>query len=131
MATLILTDAKILVGGFDVSANSNEVTVEYGAEMLDATAFGDTTRKRVGGLSTARLTGRGWWDSPVPDKNFFEAIGVDDDVVSVFPTAIIEGSTSTGSGFAFKSVVARYNPAGRVGDLFAFDLEAEGRGIEA
>ena len=130
MATQVFDNAVLLVSGYDVSGDFNEVTLEHGAELQDETAFGDTTRIRKGGRKTTRLTGRGFWQSPTPDQVFFDRVGDDDEVVTVFPDSVIEGSTSSGSGYAFKSVLTAYNQGGAVGTMLPFDIAAETRGID-
>ena len=135
MATVVYKDAAVFFAGVDLSAQLNETTLDYGAEMLDATTFGQTTRIRAGGLKTDRVSMRGFWDADTvsfqPDLTLFEEIGVDDRVVTLFPDGITEGSTGAGSGYAFKVVAMSYVPGGTVGELLAFTFTAEGRGIAA
>lgn len=50
MATLVLTNAFISLDGNDISDHTTSVTVNYEAEAVDETAFGDTTRINKGGL---------------------------------------------------------------------------------
>lgn len=127
MATVVFTNAVILIGGYDVSGQMNRIALEYGAETRDATAFGDGTRKATGGLFTARVSGTAWSDQPNPSDELFDNVGVDDDVVSIYPEGVTEGAEAVGGGFAFKSVFSRYSEGARVGDLLAVDFEAEGR----
>lgn len=134
MASVILKNARILMDGYDISGSFNQIELALSAEMLDATVFttstgSDVSRKYKAGLKTARLTGRGFWDSTA-DAILFDRVAVNDTVISVYPDGIIEGSTSTGSGFAFKAALAEYAPQGRIGDLLAFTVTAEGRGID-
>ena len=104
----------------------------YSAEMLDETAFGDTTRIRKGGLLVADVTGSGHYDAAVnkPDPVIFGIVGTDDKIITVFANGITEG-TSTDKGFSFKGVVEHYNIGGDVGTLLPFDFAIQGRGIEA
>ena len=44
MATLILKDAEIYLGGQDISGDLNQCQIDHGAEMQDDTVFGDDTR---------------------------------------------------------------------------------------
>ena len=43
-------DALVVVNGKDLSGYTPSVTFNYGSEMLDQTAMGDTTRSKLGGL---------------------------------------------------------------------------------
>ncbi len=50
MAVLVLTNAFVSVGGTDLSAKSNSVTLNYEIDSIEVTAFGDTGHKFTGGL---------------------------------------------------------------------------------
>jgi hypothetical protein len=50
MATLVLTNAFISVGGTTLSDLANSVTLNYENDSIEITAFGDTGHKFTGGL---------------------------------------------------------------------------------
>ena len=50
MATLALVDAVVSVNAKDLSSDGVKVDLEYSADELEDTAFGDTTKSRIGGL---------------------------------------------------------------------------------
>ena len=50
MATLVLTNAYISVGGTVLSDHANSVTLNYESDSIEITAFGDTGHKFTGGL---------------------------------------------------------------------------------
>lgn len=50
MATMVLTNAYITVGGTVLSDLANTVTVNYEIDSVEVTAFGDTGHKFTGGL---------------------------------------------------------------------------------
>lgn len=50
MATLVLTNAYISVGGTVLSDLANSVTLNYESDSVEVTAFGDTGHKFTGGL---------------------------------------------------------------------------------
>lgn len=131
MATLHFRNAKIFVDGFDLSGDSATINVAYSAEMLDETAFGDTTRIRKGGLLVADVTGSGYWNAAAGtvERILFDIVGTDDKIITVFANGLTEG-TSTDKGFSFKGVVEHYNIGGDVGTLLPFDFAIQGRGIE-
>lgn len=130
MATTHFRNAKILVAGYDISGDSNTINVEFSAEMLDETSFGDSTRIRKGGLTIGNINGGGFVDGTAGhvDVVAFSLVGVDDSVIFVFANGITEGSL-TDMGFAMKGVVEKYDLNGDVGSLLGFDLSAMGRGI--
>lgn len=133
MSSVVLTNAKILLAGYDLSGDFNQIALEYQAESLDATVFGNTSRVRQGGLKTSRATGAGFWQAGnnAVDPVLFDNVGVDDTVLMVFPGGITEGSTSTGSGYMQKVTTGRYGFGGAVGELLPFTIEVEGRGAGA
>ena len=133
MATLVFDNAILLVKGYDLSGDHNQIALSYGVETLDNTVFGAATRTFKGGLKTASLTSRGYvqYGANLVDEVLFNRVGVDDEVVTLFPDSVTIGSTDAGSGFAMKSGGSAYNVSARVGELLPFDYTAVGRGIEA
>lgn len=125
-------NAKVFFGGYEMTSQHNQVALEYEAEALDETAFGDTTRKMRGGLKVARADGGGYFRAGTGqvDQVFFDSLDLNDAVVMVAPETIAEGSTSTGFMYGFKSVLLQYEPLnGRVGEILPFTWRAEGRGV--
>jgi hypothetical protein len=131
MATVIYTDAKFFLGGFNLSADHNEIGLDYASEMLDVTTMGDSTRVRAGGLDTATVSGTGFWNGGTgnADDALFGLIGEDEKVLTLFPDGITEGTTTL-KGYAMKSVLANYNIGNTVGDMMTFDLTAESAGTD-
>ena len=130
MATKVITNAQILMGGYDISSSFNQVSLSETVEVLDRTTFGNTNRIYKGGLSRIRLTGAGVLEEstgPAVGNILYNDVGLEDEVVSVYPDTVVEGVYS---GYAFKSVVSRYTPlTGGVGELFRFTVEADSRGV--
>jgi hypothetical protein len=132
MAIQVFTNARLLLGGLEISSDLNQLALSRSAEMLDKTTFGATTRTYKGGLKKARLTGSGIVQegTNLVGPFLFDEVGVSDEVVSVWPTDIVEGSVVDGSGYAFKCEIGKYTPlAAGIGELLKFTVEAEGRGI--
>jgi hypothetical protein len=131
MATVIYTDAKFFLGGFNLSADHNEIGLDYSSEMLDVTTMGDSTRVRAGGLDSATVNGSGFWNGGTgnADDALFGLVGEDQKVLTLFPDGITEGSTTL-KGYAMKSVLANYNIGNTVGDMMTFDLTAESAGTD-
>jgi len=131
VATKVLTNAQIVMGGYNLSSDFNQITLTETFDMLDATTFGQTNRIYKAGLSRIRMTGGGFVQdgSGLVGTVLYNDVGIEDEVVSVWPDTITEG-VFTGGGYAFKAVAARYTPlAGDVGELLKFTVEAESRGV--
>jgi len=128
MAEKVLKDCKLLVGGYDLSGNSNSMTVTVSADVLDKTAFGSSFRKRKAGLKNFEMTGSGFWDSSTDpasrvggfDSKLFNTVGGTSQVITV-----AEGSTGSKAIFTY-GVGASYAPGGSVGELMGFDFAAQG-----
>lgn len=125
MAQQLLTDAKVYFDAYNFSAQHNRLAFEYGAEMLDATKFGDTTRTMKPGLFTARASLEGFYEAGVGkiDTRYFTDFAIAGKLLSLFP----EGNAEGDRGFGITGVLGRYSPiAGKaVGELLGFTLEAE------
>lgn len=133
MATVVYKSAVVLIAGANIRASLNELSVEYSAEMLDETAFGDDTRVRKGGLKVATISAAGFAESGdnLIEPVIFDRVGDDDEVVSVYPDGITEGSQVAGSGFFMRGVVSEFQIGGPVGALLPLRFTVEGRGVEA
>ena len=133
MAEEVLKDCKLLVGGYDISGNSNSITVTVSADVLDKTAFGSSFRKRKHGLKNFEMTGSGFWDSSTGpadrtcgfDTRLFNDIGGSSQVLT-----IAEGTTNS-KAILTRGVGASYSPGGSVGELIGFDFAAQGNGVVA
>ena len=134
----VLKSAKIFLHGVELTGQMNQVGLEYGAESLDETVFGMDTRVRKGGLKFARATGRGFYSvgaTAAADPALVDGVGNNAQVMTVFPRTaagtITEGSTSTGSGYAFQVTQARVAFGGQVGELLPFEFAVDGRGVQS
>mgnify|MGYP001562619894 FL=1 len=130
MATVNFRNARILIDGASLHVSFNELAVEYASEMLDETAFGDTTRVNKGGLLTGRITGAGFaeFEANAVEDIVFTRVGTDGTVIVVFPDGITEGTT-TNKGYGMLGVVEAFTLGGAVGTLLPFTLACEGRGL--
>jgi hypothetical protein len=125
MSTLVITDAKVLVGGYNLSAFHSSCEMTYEVEILDDTTFGTSgTRSAKPGLKTFSFTGNMFWDTAV-DEMLFNRIGATPAVMSIAPVGNTEGDRS----YCLKGVGATYSPAsGEVGALMRTNLDARAAG---
>lgn len=56
MAISVLTDAKVIVNGIDLSDHASKVTVEDNRDPVDITAFGATNKTVTKGLGDGKFT---------------------------------------------------------------------------
>ena len=133
MASVVYRNAKILISGALLNCSFNEFTIDYTAEILDDTTFcNGTTRSHKGGLTMAKMTGGGFieFGQNLVEQVLFNAVGLDDTVITVFPDGITEGSSAPGA-YSMKAVIDTFNVGGAVGALLGFDFSAAGQGIAA
>lgn len=127
MAALVYKDAVILIGGYDITAELNELSIELGAEMLDATVFGSDTRINRGGLKTGKFSmgGLATFASDLAADVVFENVGADNSQCAVFPAGVTEGSPT---GYAMRGVIGELTIGGAVGVLtpFTFAIDHQG-----
>lgn len=132
MATILYRNARLLIGDSDLSVQLTDLSVDYSAEVLDATTFGADTRIHAGGLLMAHIAGKGFFD-PVSgtlgiESVLFNDVGVDDVVLTVFANGITEGTTSD-MGFSCKAVVSDFKIGSTVGTLLPIEFAADSRGL--
>ncbi len=78
MATLAFNDAIVTVNAAVLSPDGVKVDLEYSADELEDTAFGDTTKSRIGGLLDWGGTfefNQDFAATPAPDVDLFPIVG--------------------------------------------------------
>ena len=128
--SVTFTNPALFYGGYSLAAQHNKVQLDYSAESLDETTFGIGYRTKKGGLRVSKLTGEGFFNagSNAVHQVFMDSHALTNTVVMLFPEAIAEGATSTGSGYMCYATELQYTIGGKVGDLLPFTFSAEGRG---
>lgn len=128
MSTLVLTNCRLWLGGYELSGIMNSMGIDYGAELKDDTVFGTAgTRSNKPGLKTVKVNGHGFWDADTPlgssfgyDGPLFNRIGAVREVVTVTP----QGQTVGDRAFFTRGVNGQYNPlTGDIGELVGFDVD--------
>lgn len=143
MATIVYKNAKAFVNDTQIDAALTDLTVEYKAELLDITTFGNDTRIHAGALYVTSISGKGYVDAAATattdlDSMLWNMNGLDEGaaanglptVVTVFADGINEG-TVTDMGFAMKGVVESLTLGGGVGIALPVTFAVQGRGVLA
>ncbi len=122
MANFVLTDAKVWWDGYDLSGDHNSLTLDYGAEELDETAYGDDTRVHKGGLKFVSLDGEGWWDAgaDLVDPTLFGKVGSPGTALCL----AAEGGDEGEIAYMFKPMESAYNIGAAVGEILPFTTRA-------
>lgn len=123
MSTFALTDAVIWAGGYDLSGDSNSVTISSEVEDLEVTTFGSSFRSRIGGLRSVSMDVSGFWQAGTGtvDPELFSALGSRNRVVTVAPEDA-EGVTA----YMFRAGIFSYDMFGAVGEATPFSISAQG-----
>lgn len=120
--TQVLLNTRVYVGAHDLSGQLNATSLEYAAELLDATTFGSGgTRENVGGVRSIVASHEGYW-APGADAALFGLVGVRDVPVTISPVDGADGAIA----YLFRAVHGEYSPGAAHGELLAFSVSAEG-----
>ena len=122
MSKFIAKDFDISIGGTDFSSSIAALTLDISVEEQDVTSFGDTSRKRLGGLKDGSCS--------IDFHQDFAASGVDETIFTALGTsvAIVVKPTSSAVGatnpsYSFNALVTSTQPlASSVGDLATMSI---------
>lgn len=115
----VATNSFIFMGAYDISGTANSIQSELGADELDATTLGDTTRNLTSGLKRNTFGAAGFVDLANYDGPMFTQIGGADTVLSYGATKTAGSITHT-----FQANAGQYNTGAEVGQLLTYDLSA-------
>lgn len=136
MAPIILKNAKLYLGCFNLSGDLNQMALNYGADMLEVTTFADTAKRRIAGLFDVSADLQGFYQADtnpdLVDKILWDKLSLQNEIMTICPTTGAAGEVV----YFTKVIEATYTPGGSVGEVFPFSVEAQGtekliRGIVA
>jgi len=121
--SLVLTNCKVALGGYNLSGVHHSLSLNYEAEMLDDTVFGTSgTRSNKPGLKVVEATGTGFVDFATSDSVLFNRIGAAREIMTYAANGEIEGDIA----YTTRAVNGTYNPlSGEVGQLVPFEFNAK------
>src|SRR5688572_28269 len=125
MASQVLTNAKLYCASFDLSGDLNAIALTYGADMLDGTTFGNSTRINKAGLKTVVAQCEGLWNADGTDQAddvLFSRVGTREIPVTICPTTGADGEPA----YLFRAAHSAYTQNGAVGEMFGFSVNMEG-----
>jgi len=121
MSMTVLRDVDLLFDAYRLRGAMNAVALNDACALEDATAFGDTGRRRLAGLFSPGVDMEGYYES-VNDAVLQANLGVVNVPVMVAP----EGSADGALAFFFRAAEAEYNFFGPVGKVNPFRVSALG-----
>jgi hypothetical protein len=119
---MLLNNAKILYGPFDISGDLNSVEITADAGAVDRSTFGVTTRVHRAGQfgGSISLGGLMFEDTTEVAKAIFDRLGTANVLMSVIP----QGNAAGNVAYFLKSVSSQFGPGGQVGNQYAFNASA-------
>ena len=129
MATIVLNDAYVSFGtAGDISTDCKNVSIDYEAEVVDDTVFGDTTRSGKGGLKNWSMTATVVNDfaASAIDSKIFGLVGTTG-TIAIRPTSAAKGGSNP--EFTGTALLVSYPILGQsVGDLVESPLQFRSAG---
>jgi hypothetical protein len=128
MAEFVLNNVQVILGSFDYSSYSNQLDMNYGAELVDVTTFNDGARSRLPSFENFEATLNGFLDtSALVDTEIESRHGETAEAMSVcFGTGAVDQNAYLSSG-----IVGTYNFGGGVGEPGVYSLELANQGTGA
>lgn len=118
MGEKVLKNVRVYFGGYDISGQTNNMTLTKTAELKDRTTFKSSARQRIAGLQDVEVALSGNWNSTVIDKPISETIATTGQVLSIIASGTSQGSIC----YFVRSITGEYSPAGSIGELYGFDF---------
>ncbi|MGA9851842.1 MAG: hypothetical protein WBR15_02805 [Gammaproteobacteria bacterium] len=115
---LLLKNALVVLGGYNLSGDMNSLALSYKAAALDDTRFGDNTNQKIGGLKDIAISCKGFWDTGT-DAELFNDVGQGD--IMTMASLPAEGTVA----FFLKVLDIEYQIGTTVGDNMPFSLTAD------
>lgn len=120
MAAFVFKDAVLVVNTVDLTAFSTSITLNYSAELQDASVFGVDTRINLAGLKdwSIDVTFAQDFAAAAVDATLFDLVGAAPFPITLKPTS--GAISATNPEYQGTAVLGTYNPfGGTVGDLAA------------
>jgi len=117
MARIVLTDVSVTINSIDLSDHVASVTIETNYDEVETTAFGQTGKTRVAGLSDSSVSFDFHQDFAASEveATIYPLIGTSAAVV-VKPNGSVTGATNP--SYTFNALVTEWTPVnGAVGEL--------------
>ncbi len=129
MAATLLKDARLLVGGYEVTSDHNQMSLNLVRPPVAKPVFGIDSNVYLPGLVTADYSLDGWFDSDgsvaIDDIKFAQF----DATISNVLTIVAPDGAVGAAAYAFESIDTGYSPlGGTIGDIAAFNVSGTSTG---
>lgn len=116
------TNAKVLVGGYDISGYLTDFSPTLNGEAVDVTTLSATWHDVIAGLKSFSATGNGFYD-PTQDTIILATVNAVK-AWMYWP----QGDALGNFGYGMQAVQTSYAPTSPIGGASAFTLSATGKG---
>jgi hypothetical protein len=119
MAVQKFTDAGIFFAGWNLTGQSNSVTLNRSAEMLDVSVFGVGTRVNAPGLLDLSADVAGFWDTSTDavTSALFSKLGT---IATSMPLILYPSDTDLGEAYALMATQESLETLGAIGEAQPF-----------
>jgi hypothetical protein len=119
MAVEKFTDAGVFFAGHNLSGQTNSVTLNRSAEILDASVFGVGTRVNAAGLLDYSADVAGFWDtsSDAVIQPIFDEVG---QITNSMPLILYPKDSDLGTAYTFMATQESLELLGTLGELMPF-----------
>ena len=119
MATFVLTDGRLFLGGFDLSSHVQSMTLDLTADEVDVTPINSGGfRSKVAGLSDATLAANGFFEAGSDKPDALLGVSAGAELIGT-----VSATSSAGDNAYFlKSRQFSYQIGGAIGDAMPFSI---------
>jgi len=120
-------NANIFIKAYDLSGDSNRITLNIAIDTIDITGFGAKAKENKEGKYSWTLSEDGFWNSAVyhSDPVIHSLIGAGSQVVGIFPA----GTTPGNLGYEGYGILTTYNPEAVIAGAVTFAAEFQGSNL--
>lgn len=120
-----LANVAIWLDSFEITSSTNKVSIDKTAVELDATVFGDTSLRRMGGLDDAVISAAGFLDWVDPESTLFRNVGQLPEV----PVSVVMGGKVIGNlAYFMQAEISQLSIDEKIGEIAPFTVKAAGSG---
>lgn len=123
-----LQNVKLYLAQYEITTFMNAAALNMMAEAPECTTFGDTAKRHIGGLLDSKVELNGYWQAEAvtgnPDKYLFDRMALANVPLSLCPTT----GADLEPVYFYQPVFVEYSQSGKVGDVLAIKVHAEGSG---
>lgn len=120
MSAFVLTDAKIWMGGYDISGITNKLAAVNSAVEKDASVFGDAAMRRLAGQKDSMVEAAGFYDGTY-EGALSGVVGATGNIVSFAPV-----HTEGGVAYAMRAMGGEFAQLGDLNEVTPFSLSLKG-----